>query len=167
MLAEHANCRNASVGFLSDQPDILVMARAFWCFVHALRGTTLQGRILSSGHNFHLLRDRNAALQRAGYQVVTTKESDLVLTLARQENFDAVLLCSSIPAHLRRTIALDLKRLRSVPPLIILCEAGESECFDDLAVEVVLMPRFGSHQPAIDAIARVIGPPQKDERKAL
>ena len=94
-------------------------------------------------------------------------ESGLVLELARQENFDAVVLCSSIPAHLRRTVALDLKRLRSVPPLIILCQAGESECFDDLAQEIVLMPGPGSHQPAIDAIARVLGQPQNDKRKAV
>ena len=52
-------------GLRADQPDILVMARAFCCFAHALRGTTLQGRILSSGHNFRLLRDRNAAIQKA------------------------------------------------------------------------------------------------------
>lgn len=133
----------------------------------SMRSKILQGRILSIGHNFALLRDRNAAIQKAGYQVVTTRESELVLELARKQQFDAVVLCSSVPAHLRRTIALDLKRLRSVPPLIILCLAGESECFDGLADEVILMPRSGSHQPAIDAITRIVRPTQDGERKAV
>ena len=117
----------------------------------------LLAKILSIGHNFSRLRLRNAAIQNAGYQVVTTRETALVLDLARKQDFDAVVICSSIPAHLREHIARELKRLRPTQPLIVICEAGERDCFLDLAEEVVDAPHSGSQQPVIAAIRRVTG----------
>ena len=131
------------------------MAEGNCCLPIHPGGQCLQGRILSVGHNFLLLRERNAAIQNAGYQVVTTRESDLVGELAEQKKFDAIVLCSSIPAHLRRTMALELRRLKALPPLIVLCLPDERDCFDDLADQVLTMPRSGSHQPLINAIAQV------------
>ena len=87
--------------------------------------------------------------------MVTTRESALVVTSAEQKKFDAIVLCSSIPAPLRRTLALDLRRLEALPPLIVLCLPDERESVDDLADQVLTMPRSGAHQPLIDAIARV------------
>lgn len=122
---------------------------------------------MSIGHNFTRLRLRNDAIQSAGYQVVTTRETDVVLELAGKQDFDVIVICSSIPSHLRENIARELKRLKAIPPLIIICEDHERDCFRGLAEEVVYVPHTGSQQPVIDAIARVVGQREEDRRKAL
>jgi DNA-binding response OmpR family regulator len=127
----------------------------------------LQGRILSIGHNLTRLRFRNAAIQSAGYQVVTTRETAIVLDLARKQDFDAIVICSSVPSHLRENIARELKRLTAIPPLIVICEVHEPDCFRGLAEEVVYMPHTGSQQPVIDAIRRVVDTQEEDQREAL
>jgi DNA-binding NarL/FixJ family response regulator len=132
-----------------------------------VRRIVLQARILSIGHNLVRLRLRNAAIQKAGYHVVTTRETAIVLDLARKQNFDAIVICSSIPPHLREHIARELKRLRAIPPLIVICEGHEPDCFRGLAEEVVYVPHTGSQQPVIDAIGRVVGTKEEDQRKAL
>ena len=71
---------------------------------HLPDGTILRKRILSIGHNLALLRFRNAVIQDAGYQVTTTKEIGVVMGLAGNLDFVAVVICSSIPASLREPI---------------------------------------------------------------
>ena len=113
------------------------------------------------------LRLRNAAIQNAGYQVVTTRETKLVLDLARKQDFDAVVICSSIPLYLRENIVRELKRLRPTLPLIVICEEGERDCFHGLATEVVYAPEKGPQQPVIDAIRLVVGRPVADQKKIV
>lgn len=127
----------------------------------------LKKRILSIGHNFALLRFRNAVIQNAGYQVTTTKETDLVVELAGKHNFAAVVICSSVPAYLRQTIASELKRLRPAIPLIIVCVDSEHDCLRGFAEEVVTVPASGSQQALVDAIARVAERPQEDQREII
>jgi hypothetical protein len=47
--------------------------------------------------NVALLRVRNAIIQQAGYAVLTSKESAMVLEMAAKDHVGAVVLCSSIP----------------------------------------------------------------------
>ncbi|HVH85779.1 MAG TPA: hypothetical protein VM912_03590 [Terriglobales bacterium] len=114
--------------------------------------------ILSAGHNSALLRARNALIQTAGYQVVTTRESGLLLELVRKKHFDAVVLCSSIPAHLRKNMARELKELKPALPLIVLCSAAEQRQFQSLADETVIA-EHGVSQPLLQAISRAAGGP--------
>jgi DNA-binding response OmpR family regulator len=115
--------------------------------------------ILSGGHNSALLRSRNALIQSAGYQVVTTRESNLILELAKKQHFDAVVLCNSIPALLRKNIVRELKRSRPMLPLVILCSAAEQNEFSNLGAEIVLSEQ-GVSQPLLEAISKVAGEPE-------
>jgi DNA-binding NarL/FixJ family response regulator len=115
--------------------------------------------ILSGGHNSALLRSRNALIQSAGYRVVTTRESSLILDLATKQHFDAVVLCSSIPALLRKNLARELKTLKPTLPLVILCSAAEQNEFSNVAAELVLS-EHGVSQPLLEAISRVAGEPE-------
>ena len=126
-----------------------------------------QGNILSIGHNLARLRLRNAAIQKAGYQVTITQETALGLDLASNQLFDAIVICNSIPVYLREDIAREFKRLRTVPPLIIVCEEREHDSFRGLAEEVVYVSPTGSQQPVVDAIRRIVGRQRQDRRKAL
>ena len=115
--------------------------------------------ILSAGHSVTLLRSRNALIQSAGYQVVTTRESHLLLDLARKQHFDAVVLCSSIPASLRKNIARELKLLKPTLPVVILCTEAEQHEFLNVGEKIVLS-EHGVSQPLLEAISRVAGEPE-------
>lgn len=129
----------------------------------------MKRKILSAGHNVARLRFRNAVIQDAGYQVVTTKEAPLILELAAKQDFDAIVICSSIAAFLREQIARELKRLRPSVPLIIICDhdcpEDERKRLRHLANEVVMAPPNESQQPVLDAIKRVISEPEGESEK--
>jgi DNA-binding NtrC family response regulator len=129
----------------------------------------LQRKILSAGHNVERLRFRNAVIENAGYQVVTTKEAPLILELAVKQDFDAIVICSSIVAFLREQIARELKRLRPSVPLIIICDhdcpEDERKRLRHLVNEVVMAPPNESQQPVLDAIKRVVSEPEGESEK--
>ncbi len=131
----------------------------------------LDKKILSAGHNFARLRFRNNVIQDAGYQVVTTQEAPLILELATKQQFDAIVICSSIAPFLREQIARDLKRLRPSVPLIIICdhdcEEDEQKRLRQVVDEVVIAPPNGSQQVMLDAIKRVTSPPEEDQEEAI
>ena len=117
----------------------------------------MQRKVLSIGHNLTRLRIRNAAIQDAGYQVVTTREGSLAIELARTQRFDAVIICSSIPMHLRENIVHELRRLRPPVPLIMLCEEHETEqCSKRLVDEMIVVGERESQEPLTGAIARIM-----------
>jgi DNA-binding NtrC family response regulator len=115
----------------------------------------LPGKILSIGHNSTLLRLRNKALQRAGYDVTTTKETALVLELARKKRFDAVVLCCSISPGLRKQIAHELKQIKPGLPVIVLCHDEEYQSLNALSGMVVVAAE-SSHEPLINALTRAL-----------
>ena len=90
-----------------------------------------------------------------------------MLDLAHKQDFDAVVVCSSIPLYLRENIVRELKRLRPILPLIVICEEGEHDCFHGLATEVVYAPQKGPQQPLIDAIRLVTGRQETDQKKIV
>lgn len=112
-----------------------------------------------TGHNTALLKVRNAVIQAAGYQVVTTKEANLISDIARKGDFAAVVICSSIPAYQRKNIAKELKRIKPGLPLIIICAYTEHAEFRILAEEVIIA-EHGVSQPLVEAISKVAGEPE-------
>ena len=78
-----------------------------------------------------------------------------MLELAKKQDFDAVVICSSVPIVLRGHIAHQLKRLKPDVPLIIICEGEECSGFKKLA-EIVISPPGVSEQSLVQAIQRAI-----------
>jgi CheY-like chemotaxis protein len=116
-------------------------------------------RVLSLGHNSALLRARNAVIETAGYQVVTTKESSLMVQLAQEQHFDAVVLCNSIPLLLRKNAARELKTLRPKTPLIVICTASEQSELQNLC-DALVLAEDGISQPLLEAISKLADGPE-------
>jgi DNA-binding NtrC family response regulator len=113
-------------------------------------------KILSAGHNAALLRLRNTTIEAAGYQVITTKESQVLLQLAEAEDFDAVVLCSSIPVHLQEVMVREIKQRKPGLPVVIICAKPDQERFQKLA-DATVPAEFGISQPLIEAITSCAG----------
>jgi DNA-binding NtrC family response regulator len=78
--------------------------------------------ILSAGRDAQLASKRSAALNSAGYEVVTvTTASDLINRLFSGE-FDAVILCNSLPDQERRKLAGIVKSYSPSTPVIIVAD---------------------------------------------
>lgn len=120
-----------------------------------------QKRILSAGHNTALLRVRNSLIETAGYQVVTTKESGLLLELLAKQHFDAIVLCNSIPAHIQQDIARELRAMSTKVPLIVICSQEDESRLRALADAIVLAEQ-GVSQPLIEAISQLAGAPDNE-----
>jgi len=115
-----------------------------------------QKRILSAGHNTGLLRVRNSLIEAAGYHVVTTKESGLLLDLLAKQHFDAVVLCSSIPAHIQENIARNVRALHPKVPLIVICSQDDEPRLRALS-HATILAEHGVSQPLLEAISRLAG----------
>jgi DNA-binding response OmpR family regulator len=89
--------------------------------------------IISSGLNVALLRVRNAIIQQAGYAVLTSKESAMVLEMAEKDHVGAVVLCNSIPVQLRANLARELKKIRPELPVIAIYSENEDQNLRDVA----------------------------------
>ena len=120
-----------------------------------------QKRILSSGQNSALLKLRNSFLQTAGYQVITTKESDLLLEIASKQDFDAIVLCSSIPVHIQERLARELRALKPNTPLILICSYDAQQRLRPLADRIVIA-EHGVSQPLIEAVFELAGDPEPE-----
>ena len=116
--------------------------------------------IISSGHNIALLRVRNAIIQEAGYAVLTSKESAMILQMAKANHAAAVVLCSSIPMLLRANLARDLKKVRPNLPLIIIYSDGEDEHLHRTA-DYLVPSIHGIAQPLLEAITKAAGDPEE------
>jgi CheY-like chemotaxis protein len=117
-----------------------------------------QKRILSAGHNTALLRVRNNLMETGGYHVVTTKESGMVLELLEKQQFDAVVLCNSIPAHIQEHIARQAKATKPKVPLIVICGRDDQSRLQLIADRIVLAEQ-GVSQPLLEAVSALAGDP--------
>lgn len=86
--------------------------------------------------------------------------------MARKQDFDAVVLCSSVPVVLRKRIARQLKGLKPATPLIVICEPEECNAFKRLA-EAVIAPEAASEQTLVEAIRRLVPSEQEQQRKII
>jgi DNA-binding NtrC family response regulator len=116
--------------------------------------------IISSGLNVALLRVRNAIIQQAGYAVLTSKESAMVLEMAGKDHVGAVVLCSSIPVQLRANLARELKKVRADLPVIAIYSDGEDEQLRPIA-DYLVPSIHGIAQPLVEAIAKAAGEPEE------
>jgi DNA-binding NtrC family response regulator len=116
--------------------------------------------IISSGLNVALLRVRNAIIQQAGYAVLTSKESAMVLEMAEKDHVGAVVLCSSMPVQLRANLARELKKVRPSLPVIAIYSDGEYEQLRPVA-DYLVPSIHGIAQPLIEAIAKAAGEPEE------
>lgn len=114
--------------------------------------------IISSGLNVELLRVRNAIIQDAGYAVLTSKESAMVLEMAERNHVSAVVLCNSIPVQLRANLARELKKIRPDLPVIVIYSENEDQHLRDIA-DYMVLSIHGIAQPLVEAIARAAGEP--------
>jgi len=76
-------------------------------------------RILSTSRNLAVLRTRNLVLQSAGYEVVTTRDSDEFIHLLADEPFDAVVLGDSIDLDARIQLAGKCRQCKPHIPLLV------------------------------------------------
>ena len=120
----------------------------------------MQRTIISSGLNVALLRVRNSIIQQAGYAVLTSKESAMVLEMAAKDHVGAVVLCSSIPVQLRANLARELKKLRPELPVIAIYSDGEDEQLRPVA-DYLVPSIHGIAQPLVEAIAKAAGEPEE------
>jgi len=116
--------------------------------------------IISSGLNVALLRVRNAIIQDAGYAVLTSKESAMVLEMAERNHVSAVVLCSSIPVQLRANLARELKKIRPDLPVIVIYSENEDEHLRHIA-DYMVLSIHGIAQPLVEAIAKAAGEPEE------
>ena len=116
--------------------------------------------IISSGLNVALLRVRNAIIQQAGYAVLTSKESAMVLEMAAKDHVGAVVLCNSIPVQLRANLARELKKIRPELPVIAIYSENEDQNLRDL-VDYLVPSIHGIAQPLVEAIAKAAGEPEE------
>jgi DNA-binding NtrC family response regulator len=116
--------------------------------------------IISSGLNVALLRVRNAIIQQAGYAVLTSKESAMILEMAGKDHVGAVVLCSSIPVQLRANLARELKKVRPNLPVIAIYSDGEDEQLRPIA-DYLVPSIHGIAQPLVEAIAKAAGEPEE------
>ena len=100
-------------------------------------------------------------MQTAGYQVTTTKESDLLLEILAKQDFDAIVLCSSIPPNIQEHVAREAKAMKPKIPLIIICSYEDQQRFRPLA-DAVVIAEHGVSQPLIEAIFRLAGDPDEE-----
>jgi len=116
--------------------------------------------IISSGLNVALLRVRNAIIQQAGYAVLTSKESAMVLAMAKKNHVGAVVLCNSIPVQLRADLARELKKVRPDLPVIAIYSENEDQHLRGIA-DYLVPSIHGIAQPLVEAIAKAAGEPEE------
>ena len=78
--------------------------------------------ILSAGREPQLSRKRDQALIAAGYNVVSANNSREIINKLFNGDFDAVILCNSIPNEERRRLSSIIKSYSPSTPVILLAE---------------------------------------------
>ena len=78
--------------------------------------------ILSAGREPQLSRKRDQALIAAGYNVVSANNSPEIINKLFNGDFDAVILCNSIPNEERRRLSSIIKSYSPSTPVILLAE---------------------------------------------
>jgi DNA-binding NtrC family response regulator len=75
-------------------------------------------RILSVGHDHHLLSSRSLDLRRAGFEVIEAYSSSDALRLAQSDAVDLVLVCQSIPKQEQRSLIAGIRGHRRLMPIL-------------------------------------------------
>src|SRR5205085_9344042 len=78
--------------------------------------------ILSAGRDHQLSRKRDQALIAAGYNVVSANNSPEIINKLFNGDFDAVILCNTIPNEERRRLASIIKSYSPSTPVVVISE---------------------------------------------
>jgi DNA-binding response OmpR family regulator len=79
--------------------------------------------ILSAGRDAQLAKKRSLSLTSAGYEVVTVTTASDVINRLFSGDFDAVILCNSLPDQERRKLAGIVKSYSPSTPVIIVADS--------------------------------------------
>ena len=102
--------------------------------------------VLSAGRDPVVLRNRNAALEQAGYTVASANNSPEVVDRLFNGEFDVVLLCHSIPEEERRRLAEIIRNYSSATPVIVISDfdgrqysygTRTARCFPDQIIAAI------------------------------
>ncbi|HZD94236.1 MAG TPA: hypothetical protein VE133_08280 [Candidatus Sulfotelmatobacter sp.] len=78
----------------------------------------MPGRILSVGHDHHVLSLRSQILQLAGFDVIEAYSSSDALRLAQSDAVDLVLICHTIPKQEQRGLIAGIRQHRRLMPIL-------------------------------------------------
>lgn len=75
-------------------------------------------RILSVGHDHHVLSLRSRILRRAGFDVIEAYSASDALRLAQSDAVDLVLVCHTLPRQEQRSIISEIRKHRRLMPIL-------------------------------------------------
>jgi CheY-like chemotaxis protein len=110
--------------------------------------------ILSAGRDPYLSKKRDLALAGAGYKVVSATNSPEIINKLFNGDFDAVILCNSIPNDERKRLARIIKSYSPSTPIIVLAEM-EGRQYD-----YGTMTASGSPDGIMAALRQAFAPPR-------
>ena len=119
-------------------------------------------RILSVGHDHHLLSLRSMVLEGAGFDVIEAYSVTDALRLAQSDAVDLVLICHTVPKpEQKRLIAAIRERRRLMPVLCVIAHdfamAADSSTITDNAPQLLLdalhkaVVNYSSYRPNLAA----------------
>ena len=75
-------------------------------------------RILSIGHDHHLLSLRSMLLRRTGFDVIEAYSTSDALRLAQSDAVDIMLVCHTLPKQEQRGIISAVRKYRRIMPIL-------------------------------------------------
>jgi DNA-binding NtrC family response regulator len=87
-------------------------------------------RLLSVGPKSELLTTRNAVLRKAGFVVHESSDWDEAVSSFRDQDFDAAVVCHSIPTKDRKRLVTRLKDEKPETPVVLMSLGTETPVAD-------------------------------------
>jgi DNA-binding NtrC family response regulator len=79
---------------------------------------TAHTRILSIGHDHHLLSLRSLVLESAGFDVIEAYSASDALRLAQSDAVDLVLICHTVPKAEQKLLIATIRNRRRLMPVL-------------------------------------------------
>jgi DNA-binding NtrC family response regulator len=76
-------------------------------------------RILSLGHDHHLLPMRTMLLENAGFDVIEAYSVNDALRLAQSDAVDLVLVCHTVPRAEQKLLVVGIRQRRRLMPILL------------------------------------------------
>jgi DNA-binding response OmpR family regulator len=91
--------------------------------------------LLSVGPVASLLNTRNAVLRHAGFRVETSSDLNEALSLFLNGDFDAAILCHSVPARDKERFVRIAKEQKPLTPLAVMSDGAGPTAGADLQIQ--------------------------------
>ena len=122
---------------------------------------TANTRILSVGHDHHLLALRTLVLERAGFEVIEAFCVSDALRLAQSDAVDLVLMCHSVPRAEQKLLLAGIRNHRRLMPVfcviahdfVMLADSGRPTTAPLLLVDALRQAamNYSSYRPNLAA----------------